>query len=293
MTLLEPCEARILFAASITLADGVLTLKGTSRDEFAAAALVGHGMINAQIGTALEQFQASRVDRIVVKAGGGNDEISMLAIEDIPCSVRGGDGNDSISGGNDNDSLYGDDGKDAIDGRGGNDRLDGGAGNDSLLDNLRFEFSGKDKFAGGAGRDEISYLSRSANLRISLDGNANDGEDGEKDNVMPDVEVVIAGSGDDILIGNSRDNRLYGGGGSDRIDGKSGNDRLYADLPQGSGLGNDTLLGGDGDDILYANDTTADTVNGGDGNDKALLGPGGNPGLDRSVNNEIERYFDF
>lgn len=296
MTFCQLLEPRRLLAASFSLSDGVLTIKGTSNDEFGGASLVAGGFINASIGDAFDQFRANRVDKIVVKAGGGDDEISLVGVEDIPCSVRGGDGNDTLSGANGNDTIRGDDGKDQIDPRSGNDKVYGDEGNDSFIDNLRFTspgFSGKDIFIGGDGRDEISYYARSANLRISLDGEANDGEDGEKDNVMPDVEVVIGGGGDDRIYGNSRDNRLYGGGGHDRIDAKGGNDRLYADLPQGTGFGNDTLLGGDGDDILYANDSTADTVNGGDGEDKALLGPGGDPGLDRSLNNETEKYYDF
>jgi len=294
---IEPLETRRMFA-SVTLAGGVLTIKGTPFDDIIGATITGDRITGTVIGVVSKEFKLSRVDKIVIKGGDGNDVITNGNAETIPANLDGGNGNDNISGGDKNDTLTGGDGKDTVDGRSGNDKVDAGPGNDRIYDQLVFTSQGKsgsDKFIGGSGRDELFYDTRSANLHVSLDGKANDGEtgNGEKDNVGADIEIIYCGAGDDVIIGNSRDNRLYGGGGSDRIDGKSGNDRLYADLPQGTGFGNDTLLGGDGDDILYANDSTADTVNGQDGEDKALLGPGGDPGLDLSRNNEIERFYQF
>jgi Ca2+-binding RTX toxin-like protein len=294
---IEPLETRRLFA-SITLADGVLTLRGTHFGDIMGANAVGDKITANIIGVMQKDFKTSRVDLIVIKGGDGDDIITNGNADFIPSKLDGGDGNDNLSGGDVNDTLTGGEGKDVLDGRRGNDKVDGGDGNDRIFDQLVFTFrgrSGSDRFIGGGGRDELLYDTRSANLRVSLDGKANDGEfdNGERDNVGPDIEIIMCGAGDDKIVGNSRENRLYGGGGSDRIDGKGGNDRLYADLPQGTGFGNDTLLGGDGDDILYANDSTADTVNGQDGEDKALLGPGGEPGLDLSRNNESEKFYQF
>lgn len=285
-------EARVLMSASITLSDGVLTIRGTSLDDLMGAS-IKNGRVQGTVNGIVKDFNPSKVDLVVIRGGGGNDTISAL-LGTIPAKVSGGDGNDSIATGPERDTIHGDDGIDIIDPGKGNDKVFGDAGNDAFIDHYRFtQGSGKDVYSGGKGRDGIVYQGRTDNLRISLDNEANDGADGEKDNVMSDVEDVETAYGDDIIIGNSKNNRLWGGGGSDLINGKGGNDRLYADLPQGTGFGNDTLLGGSGDDILYANDSTADTVNGGDGEDKAFLGPGGRPGLDVSLNNETEKFYDF
>ena len=106
------------------------------------------------------------------------------------------------------------------------------------------------------GADIVDYGARSAAVKATNDGKADDGERGEGDNVLHDIENVWGGRGDDVIRGTAGNNRLVGGG---------GNDRLY-----GQG-GKDMLLGGAGDDQLFARDggTDADTLDGGDGNDRA------------------------
>ena len=121
--------------------------------------------------------------------------------------------------------------------------------------------NGNDLLDGGPGRDEAEY-DRDADVSISLDGAANDGEAGEADNVQ--VEDVFTGEGNDTITGSDAANALAGGGGSDHILGAGGNDELFGDFgtvtldkarakrgggPSGN-FGDDTLDGGAGRDGL-------------------------------------------
>jgi Ca2+-binding RTX toxin-like protein len=77
--------------------------------------------------------------------------------------------------------------------------------------------------------------------------------------------------GDDIITGNSLNNTLTGLGGNDKLYGQDGNDTLYGEA------GNDFLNGGNGNDYLdgyasKANSPDLDTLEGGAGADKFVLG---------------------
>ena len=207
-----------------------------------------------------------------IHAGGGNDD------------VHGGPGSDKLYGGDGNDTIKGDDGNDLLGGENGNDSLDGGLGADGIY--------------GNAGDDTVDYSARTANLALTQDGVANDGQANEQDNLASDVETIKGGSGNDLIKANAKlnyYNALYGNGGNDTLDGGpgidtldggAGNDRLIsgsdaevfyvidwdtpavhgdtfpADLMLG-GVGDDTLVPGTGDDIMYggAGNDTADYSN--------------------------------
>jgi hypothetical protein len=188
-----------------------------------------------------------------------NDQFSM----DHPgrsTTVDGGDGNDRLRGGSGTDVLGGSNGDDELAGRGGSDIL-----------------------LGGSGIDRADYQARSAAVKVTLDtapqvwGNpqsvaslflaANDGESGERDNVLSDVENVFGGSGNDELIGSDSSNGLYGTAGHDYLQGNGGNDSLYG------GPGNDDLSGGHGDDIFKTVDGEVDWVDCGPGADYVAADP--------------------
>jgi Ca2+-binding RTX toxin-like protein len=162
---------------------------------------------------------AAGVTSIAVNTTDQDDTITLNAA--LPGRLQGGNGNDKITGGPSDDVLVGD--------------------------------AGSDTLAGGAGRDTADYSARTAPVAVSLNGTADDGEAGEKDNVANDVEILAGGSGDDQLSGNDADNVLLGNGGNDILGGGAGNDQLDG------GAGNDILAGSDG----------SDTLTGGDGNDTA------------------------
>ena len=94
--------------------------------------------------------------------------------------ARGDAGNDTLIGGAGRDDLNGGAGLDTVAGGDGDDSLNGGDGPDTI--------------SGGGGNDTVDFSQRTQPLTISLDGVADDGEAGERDNVLPDVEGVIGGS---------------------------------------------------------------------------------------------------
>lgn len=158
----------------------------------------------------------------VLEGGAGND----LLIEPGPGALLGGPGNDVLHGGS------------------GNNVLDGGTGADLMT--------------GGPGEDTVSYRSRGAAVRVTLDGVANDGQAGEGDNASSDVEDVYGGLGNDVLVGSALRNVLDGGAGNNTLLGGSGPDDLYS---QG---GNDLVDGGPGSDH-YISVGPGDTVRSKDG----------------------------
>src|SRR5438270_14102203 len=107
-------------------------------------------------------------------------------------------------GGLGNDVLKGHGGIDSLDGGRGGDLLDGGIGSDSLFggqggDTLVGTDLGADTLAGGPGVDLLDYSTRTLGLNITLDNIANDGQAGEGDNVMNDVETIHGGLGNDMI----------------------------------------------------------------------------------------------
>jgi Ca2+-binding RTX toxin-like protein len=111
---------------------------------------------------------------------------------------------ESARGGTRGDVLVGSPGPNQLFGLGGPDSLDGGLGPDVL--------------SGGGAVDTATYASRTARLEVSLNDIANDGEEGELDNVRMDVENVTGGSSNDAFFGSTSANRFRGGLGNDFLD---------------------------------------------------------------------------
>lgn len=175
-------------------------------------------------------------------------------------TVKGGTGNDTIIGSAGNDTLFGGPGDDTITGGLGDDVLNGDAGNDTFDEGAAT--SGADVINGGAGTDLVSYALRSNDVSVNIDAVALDGETGEKDKVMLDVENVTTGGGNDTIVGSALDNVLDGGAGNDTISAGAGNDTLIG------GAGTNTLKGEAGDDLFDQTTTLGnDTIQGGAGTD--------------------------
>lgn len=156
--------------------------------------------------------------------------------------VNGGPGGDDVvTGGPGDDAVAGGPGDDALDGGTGSDRIDPGSGTDVA--------SGGG--TGARGYDTASYSWRTQPLALSLDGLPNDGEAGEADLILA-TEVLIGGSGPDLLLGDSRStpNPISGGfGGGNNLVGRGGDDTIV-----GGGGYHDVLDGGDGSDRIHALD---------------------------------------
>jgi Ca2+-binding RTX toxin-like protein len=126
-------------------------------------------------------------------------------------------------------------------------------------------------FEAGAGADvmrisdptvasEVTYATRTAGVSVTEDGQANDGEPGERDDVGFGIEHVEGGLGDDVLVGGQEPHILDSDAGDDRLIGGPRDDIVIG------GAGNDVLSGGDGNDQLLAG-PGADVIRGGPGED--------------------------
>jgi Ca2+-binding RTX toxin-like protein len=182
------------------------------------------------------QCPAGSINRYIVDTNDGNDRI--VDTTSLPGSILAGAGNDVVSDGP------------------GNQVISLGSGNDFVI-----QGRGRDVVSGGLGTDTASYAPRVLPVSIRLDNLANDGQAGELDNVLADVENAYGGSANDVLVGSPANNTLLGLGGNDFLSGLSGNDVLSG------GTGNDLLSGGNGNDLLDGG-FGADQIFGGAGTDR-------------------------
>jgi Ca2+-binding RTX toxin-like protein len=80
------------------------------------------------------------------------------------------------------------------------------------------------------------------------------------------------GSGGDELRGGGERDKLKGGKGSDQLEGGEGTDKLFGGKGRdGFGVRDGVLLGSPGDDVIRAQDGTADEIDCADGFDKAFV----------------------
>ncbi len=230
--------------------------------------------------------------------------------------VDGTPANDVLIGTADNEEMQGFRGDDVLFGGAGDDRLDGGIGNDRLEGGPGF-----DSYDGGPGSDTLTFSVNDGPANVDLQ-NASVVSTGVFEFVT-EVENVSGSVFGDTLLGDDNDNVLLGGSGLDLLGGRLGDDTLdggkdgaYAtwagsegavsvDLDQGTaaewdggqdtlvniigaigtdhddtlagnaaanrlegGAGDDILQGRAGDDVLVGGDG-ADTLQGGAGNDTA------------------------
>lgn len=233
-----------------------------------------------------------------VYGGNGNDSVIGGVARDV---LYGGDGNDSFEGGNGGDSLYGEAGDDTLRGGGDDDRLEGGNGHDYLHGSggndkvygqdgndtlIGGDGDGSDTMHGGNDTDRLDYSGKTQALRITLEHTdelfAADLDGADTDDINSNIEVVIGGSGNDLLKasrtalksvtlrGGAGNDTLEGGLLGDSLSGENGNDEVDgnegSDLLRG-GDGTDSLYGESGDDTLYGQDDDDDLFNGGSGTD--------------------------
>jgi len=199
---------------------------------------------NGVVGIDIDISSWTSIERF--NASVGNDTINGSgSLEDL--IINGNIGNDLVMGGSGSDLLFGGSGSDSLTGGGGQDFLFGG--------------TGADTFSGGAG-DDFFYIDNAGD--IVTDGGA--GID----------RVVISNAGLSVTIDNSWANveRIDGASGAETIDARGQNTAISII----ANAGNDILLGGTANDVLFGN-AGADTLTGGVGNDQ-LFGGGTDGGAD-------------
>ncbi|HEY6557642.1 MAG TPA: calcium-binding protein [Polyangiaceae bacterium] len=183
---------------------------------------------------------------------GGSAIDTMTGTDGFAITFNGGGADDILTGADGNDTLNGDGDNDTLIGKDGDDVLNGGAGNDTFDEEAAD--NGSDTFNGGAGIDVVDYSGRGVGVIVTMDGKtANDGEDGEDDNVKGDVEDLIGTDEVDDITGNALANVITGGLENDELDGAAGDDVFYQDSDDD---GDDNIVGGLGVDTVDYSDRT-------------------------------------
>ena len=241
----QSLEGRLLLALTPD-AGGLLTINGTAGNDKFEIIESSPGIYRLRnLANDVMDFSSGNVTALLVDLGDGNDLIRLRRSDgtsglQLPTTIFGGLGNDTMIGGDGDDRLSGQDGDDRLDGR-----------------------LGADRIFGNSGYDSADHSSRSQNLIITLDLLANDGASGEGDDVR--TEAVLGGSGNDQIFGDDAANVLDGGAGNDKLIGGAGNDSITG------GAGADSVWGEDGNDFLTARDTILDRINDGLGIDSARV----------------------
>ncbi|MGB7160427.1 MAG: hypothetical protein WBD40_20335 [Tepidisphaeraceae bacterium] len=241
--MLESLESRRLMTTTLD-ENGVLTIRGTEADDDVMVWQPTAPVTRVEHNGEVTEFATDAVTSIFVSVGDGDDKV-VLGRRSANAKICGGAGDDTLSAGDGNDTIYGDSGDDYLFGRDGNDYLDGGNGVGDDADDL----------FGGDGTDTVDYSARTERVKICIGYENYDGELNERDDVHVDVEIGIAGSGNDrlvnwgpysvTLIGNGGDDEIIGGPEADLLDG---------------GDGIDELNGAGGFDSYFAKDGQADVV---------------------------------
>ena len=272
-------------AASVSVARGAITFEAAPGEPNRVAVSSAPGLFRVvdlgaplapglgcrPLGPHAVECERSGVKRLFVRVGDGDDAVTVSV--GVPTLLAGGDGDDRLEGSETDDTMRGGPGADTLLGGDGFDTLGGGPGADVLS-------GGTDAVAREVPLelDLVSYTGSTDGVRVTLDGIADDGAPGEGDNVLPDVEIVLGGRGDDTLIGNDEFlNGFAGGRGDDTILGRGGEiDVLFGedgDDDLAGETGEDVLEGGRGDDRLRGGDGS-DDLNGGPGHDVLAGGAG-------------------
>ncbi|MEH2465343.1 beta strand repeat-containing protein [Nostoc sp.] len=195
----------------------------------------------------------------------GSNQVSYKNIERL--NILGTAYDDYIVGSNGNDVLSS--------GGNGNDQIYGGAGDDSLSANYS---NGNNLLDGGNGNDNIFASGSFSEYRGELYINATSGNN-----------TLIGGAGDDRLIADysSGNNLLKGGDANDYLS-ASGND-FYTEYGVYSTTGNNTLIGGAGDDRLIVDNSSGNNLlEGSDGNDHlSAAGAVGNNSFNGGLGDDI------
>ena len=218
---------------SASVANGILTILGTNGGDQITLGesadprtlLVGFGN-----GTLPQAFSRDTFTTVSVFLRGGDDAFSMFAngvtLADLPVSVDGGAGDDTIQTGPAADTLIGGAGDDTLNGGSGNDLIQGGAGydlvtgqsgNDTELLGAGDDTSvwnpgdGSDTVNGGGGEDTLTFNGSNAGENVSLQANGSHAVftrdvaairmdlDG-----LETVDFAALGSADNVTIGDLR-----------------------------------------------------------------------------------------
>ena len=161
------------------LKDGLLTIEGSKRNDRLTLRLEAGdaGVLQLDVGddgSADYDFARLDVARIQLAAGDGDDLVrideSNGVFGDIPTTIDGGAGADSLAGGSGAELLLGGDGNDSIDGNRGNDVAFMGAGDDTFVWDPG---DGSDVVEGQDGADTMLFNGAGGPEQVDLSANGN------------------------------------------------------------------------------------------------------------------------
>ena len=161
------------------LKEGLLTIDGTKRSDRLTLRLQAGdaGVLQLDVGddgSADYDFARQDVARIGLAAGDGDDLVrideSNGVFSDIPTTIDGGAGADSLAGGSGAELLLGGDGNDSIDGNRGNDVAFVGAGDDTFVWDPG---DGSDVVEGQEGADTMLFNGAGGPEQVDLSANGN------------------------------------------------------------------------------------------------------------------------
>jgi Ca2+-binding RTX toxin-like protein len=161
------------------LKEGLLTIEGTKRSDRLTLRLEAGdpGVLQLDVGddgSADYDFARQDVARIELAAGDGDDLVrideSNGVFSDIPTTIDGGAGADTLAGGSGAELLLGGDGNDSIDGNRGNDVAFMGAGDDTFVWDPG---DGSDVVEGQDGADTMLFNGAGGPEQVDLSANGN------------------------------------------------------------------------------------------------------------------------
>lgn len=210
--------------ATVTKTGDKVTIETTKKDDKIGITQDAAGNVTVEVNGKKQTFTGKDKDNLIIKAGDGNDTVTVGKGVTVKLTIDGGDGDDRLQGGDGDDTISGGGGGDKIEAGAGNDTVDGGDGRDYINGS-----KGRDKLAGGAGNDVI-YGGDDAD---EIDGG--DGDDyleGGKGNDTiaggKGKDILSGGMNDDILKGGEGDDVIYAGEGKDSIFGEKGSNKIFS-----------------------------------------------------------------
>ena len=223
------------------------------------------------------------------------DSVTISGAE-TTVNTRGGDDYVTITGAN--NTISAGDGNDTISIQESNNSIDAGDGNDRIILNDADKYN--ITISGGAGNDEINVNSTGA---VTING----GSGNDSISINGTGKIVYGGSGADTIGINwesTGENTIYGGSdslgtddgansiytqnkGSNTIYGGNAGDTIYAGKKvEDTYYGENSIVGGSGNDYIYARESASATISAGAGNDTIQGSDNGNSSISGGAGND-------
>lgn len=202
--------------ASVTKVNNKVVIDaGAGDDKIGVTQDAKTGDVIVNVNGAERRFTGADRNNLVIRAGDGNDTVTVGKGVTVNLTIEGGEGDDNITGGAGADTIEAGAGNDTVDGGAGRDYINGSRGNDSLAggdgDDVIYGGDGDDSISGNAGNDYLEGSKGNDNI------SGNEGAD-----------VLSGGIGDDNLSGNDGNDAIYSGQGKDNVSGGAGTNKIYA-----------------------------------------------------------------